>query len=168
MDVCWMEAGQVVGVHGVRGELKVRPWCDGADFLLPFRRFALQPAGAASKRICAVESSRTHQGFVLLKLEGIDTREVAQGLRDAVLWFDRADVRLPEGKYFLADLIGLTVEEENGTVLGTLTEVFQPPAHDVYHVSGGPCEHDIPAVPPFVQTIDLERRRVIVRLIEGM
>lgn len=163
-----MEAGQVSGVHGVRGELKVRPWCDGADFLLPFRRFALQMTGSEAKHVRVAESSRTHQGFLLLKLEGVDTREAAQALRGTVLYFDRAEAELPEGRYFLSDLIGLTVTDESGEVLGTLTEVFQPPAHDVYRVTDGGQVHDIPAVPQFIKEVDLAHRRVVVRLIEGM
>ena len=165
----WMEAGQVAGVHGVRGELKVRPWCDGADFLLPFQRYALELPNAGEKRVRCVEGARAHQGFLLLKLEGTDTREDAQALRGSVLYFDRAEAELPEGKHFLSDLMGLVAFDEDGNEIGTLTEVIQPPAHDVYRITGPDgAEHWVPAVPEFVKRVDLENRRVVVALIEGM
>jgi 16S rRNA processing protein RimM len=165
----WMEAGQVTGVHGVRGELKVRPLCDGADFLLPFQCFALELPNSGDKRLYKAESSRAHQGFLLLKLEGVDTREDTQALRGSTLYFDRAEARLPEGKHFLSDLIGLTAVDGDGNEIGTLTEIHQPPAHDVYRITGlHGAEHWVPAVPEFVKGIDLENGRVVVALIEGM
>ncbi|MCL2004436.1 MAG: ribosome maturation factor RimM [Oscillospiraceae bacterium] len=159
----------MTGVHGVRGELKVRPWCDGADFLLPFRRFALELPGGGEKRVRRTEGARPHQGFLLLKLEGVDTREDAQALRGCVLYFDRAEASLPEGTHFLSDLLGLTAVDPDGAEIGTLTEVLQPPAHDVYRITGPDgAEHWVPAVPEFVKRLDIENRRVVVALIEGM
>ena len=160
----------MAGVHGVRGELKVRPLCDGADFLLMFGRFALELPHGGQKRVYPKQGARVHQGFLLLKLEGVDTREAAQAMRGSMLYFDRAEAELPEGRYFLSDLLGLTAVDEDGeTVLGTVTEIIQPPAHDVYRITGPDgAEHWVPAVPEFVKVVDMESRRVAVRLIEGM
>ncbi|MDR1735284.1 MAG: ribosome maturation factor RimM [Oscillospiraceae bacterium] len=168
MEGAWLEAGEVAGVHGIHGELKIRPWCDGADFLLPFRRFALEAPGGGARQLVKVQSSRAHKGFLLLKLGGIDTRDAAQALRGFVLYLDRADASLPEGRYFLADLIGLTAFDESGAPLGIVTDIIQPPAHDVYHVTGGEREHWVPAVPQFVREIDIANRRIVLSLIEGM
>ena len=163
----WMEAGQITGVHGIAGEVKVRPFSNDAKFLLQFKRLALQEKGG-ERVLTAVDRSRVHQDFLLLKLQGVDDRDRAQALRQAMLYFDRDEVQLPEGQYFLAELIGLEVLTEEGRVVGTVTQVFQPPAQDVYEITGADGVHMIPAVPEFVLSIDMENRRMTVRLIEGM
>ena len=155
------EIGKVAGTHGVRGELRVEPWCDSPAFLAGFTTVYLR--GEAR----AVLSARQHKRFVLMKLDGVESVEAAQALRDSVLYIDRSGVALPEGRYFIKDLIGLAVFD-GGERIGTLYDVLTAPAHDVYVVRGGDGEHMIPAVPEFVKEIDLEQGIVRVALIEGM
>jgi 16S rRNA processing protein RimM len=157
-----IEIGKIVGTHGVRGELRVEPWCDSPAFLAGF------PAVCLHGKAHTVESARVHKRLVLLKLEGVDTVESAQALRDGVLYIDRSGIELPEGRYFIQDLIGLSVTGQDGERVGTLYDVLTAPAHDVYIVRGGDGEHMIPAVPEFVKKIDLENGVIQVALIEGM
>jgi 16S rRNA processing protein RimM len=156
-----IEIGKITGTHGVRGELRIQPWCDSPAFLAGFSAVFIK--GQEQR----VESAREHKKHVLMKLEGIDTVEDAQSLRDLVLYIDRADAELPEGRYFIKDLIGLAVFDGEERV-GTLYDVLAAPAHDVYVVRGGDGEHMIPAVPEFVEKIDIDGGVIRVRLIEGM
>ncbi|MDR0292865.1 MAG: ribosome maturation factor RimM [Oscillospiraceae bacterium] len=156
-----LEIGKIVGTHGVRGEVRVEPWCDSPAFLAGFTVVYLQGSPLA------VQTARVHKSLVLMKLEGTDTVEAAQALRDSVLRIDRSDAALPEGRYFIKDLIGLAVFDGEERV-GTLYDVLCAPAHDVYVVRGDGGEHMIPAVPAFVKEIDIDGGVVRVALIEGM
>jgi 16S rRNA processing protein RimM len=159
----FLEAGKIVNTHGIAGEVKVIPWCDGPEFLLDFDRFYIdgQPI--------SVRSARVHKHSVLLMLEGIANINDAMRLKDKIIFIHREDVTLPEGKHFLADLVGLEVREaESGKVLGRIAEILTPPAHEVYVVRGGEREYMIPAVDAFVLETCVDDGYIVVRLIEGM
>lgn len=159
----YLEAGKIVNTHGIAGEVKVIPWCDGPDFLLDFDTFYIDG------KPVSVRSARVHKQNVLLTLEGIDTINDAMRLKDKILLIDRADVMLPEGRNFLVDLFGLEVREaDSGKVLGTVADILTPPAHEIYVVRGGEREYMIPAVDAFVLETNVEEGYLSVRLIEGM
>ncbi len=157
----YLEAGRIINTHGIRGEIKIEPWADSAEFLLGFRTFYID--GAAM----AVRSARVHGRMVLAQLEGVEDINAAMRLKNRIVHIARKDVRLPEGGFFLVDLIGAAVLEEDGRELGILAEVLDLPAGNVYVVRGE-REHMIPAVPEFVLKTDVENGVVTVRLIEGM
>ena len=138
----YLDAGQIVSTHGIRGEVKVLPWADGPEFLTLFDRVYLKG------REYVLESARVQKTCVLLKLQGVDTVEAAQTLRDTVVQVDREDVELEEGTYFIADLIGLRVLEGEREI-GVIREILTMPGNDVYVVQG---EHTymIPAVKEFL------------------
>ena len=156
-----IEAGQIVGVHGVRGEVKIACWLDSPEFLQSFQ--TLYIAGSPVR----VRALRPHKSAVLCALEGVETPEAATALKNAVVCIDRADAHLPEGSYFLCDLLGAQAVTETGDVLGTLEEIWERPAHDIYVVRGE-REYLIPAIPEFVLQTDAEQGRITVRLLEGM
>ena len=158
----FLEAGQIVNTHGIRGEVKIVPWCDTPEFLCGFDTFYLD--GAPVK----VESARAHKGNVIAKLAGVDDVNGAMRLKNKVVSIDRAGVILPPGRHFIADLIGLEVREaESGRVLGKIEDVLTLPANEVYVVKGEK-EYLIPAVDEFLAETNLEGGYVRVRLIEGM
>ena len=158
MKLQYLEAGQIVTTHGVRGEMKVLPWADGPDFLLDFNRVRID--GKEYK----VESCRIQKSCNLLKLTGIDTMEAAQALHGKTLEIYREDA--DPDIIFAAELVGIEVFQED-TFLGKLTEVLDYPGNKVYVVKG---EHEymIPAVRAFVLSTDMESNRMQVKLIEGM
>ena len=159
----FLEAGQVVNTHGVRGEVKIVPWCDSPEFLCGFDTLYID--GAPVK----VRESRPHKGNVLARLEGVDDVNAAMRLKNKVVSIDRTGVVLPEGRHVLADLIGLkVVNDDTGEELGILEEVLTPPAHEVYVVRGGGKEYLIPAVDAFLRGTDVDAGWVRVHLIEGM
>ncbi len=157
----FLETGQIVNTHGVRGEVRAVPWADSPEFLCSFETLYLDGAPVA------VQSARVHKGSAILKLEGVDSVEAAMALRDKVLSIRRSDAKLPAGAFFLADLIGLDVLNEAGEKLGTLKEVLSPSRQRVYVVEGE-REILIPAVPEFILETNLDGGYLRVRLIEGM
>lgn len=161
MKSAFLDAGKIVSTHGVRGEVKVLPWADDPDFLVGLPRVFL-----AGKEY-AVESSRVHKACVIMKLAGIDDVDEAAKLRNAVIRLHRDDVVLAEGAVFIADLVGLRVLSEDGTQIGTISEIMTMPGNDVYVVQGE-REYLIPGVPEFILERNLDEGFVRVRLIEGM
>ncbi|MEA4954594.1 MAG: ribosome maturation factor RimM [Pseudoflavonifractor sp.] len=159
----FLEAGEIVNTHGVRGEVKILPWGDGPEFLCGFNTVYLD-----GKPLRLLDA-RPHKKMVLAALEGVDSVEAAMRLKGKVLSIDRTGVKLPKGRHFLADLMGLTVlDAATGENLGTVQDILTPPAHEVYVVRGMGKEYMIPAVDAFVKEIDLEAGHIRVALIEGM
>ena len=158
MKLQFLEAGEVVTTHGVRGEMKVLPWADGPDFLCEFDRVRI--GGTEYK----VESCRIQKTCNLLKVQGVDTMEQAQALHGKVVEVYRSDC--PEDMIFVAELIGVRVFSE-GKEIGKIADVLDYPGNKVYVVRG---EHEymIPAVKAFILSTDMEHEVMEVRLIEGM
>lgn len=158
MKLQFLDAGEVVTTHGVRGELKILPWADGPEFLLEFNRVRID------EKVYAVESCRVQKTCNLLKLNGVDTMEDAQKLRGKTLQVFRDDAD-PDA-VFVAELIGVEVIAD-GMSIGKVTDVLDYPGNKVYVVQG---EHEymIPAVKQFILSTDLDTGMMQVRLIEGM
>ena len=158
----YLETGQIVNTHGLRGEMRVLPWADSPEFLLGLPRFFIDG------KEFPVESCRVQKTCVLLKLKGVDDVDAARALRGKTIFLDRADVQLSKETYFIQDLIGLRVLDQNGAEIGSITEVIQLPKHDVYVVRGEDGEYQIPAVKEFIKKTDMEAGTVDAVLIEGM
>jgi 16S rRNA processing protein RimM len=152
-----IRVGQIVGVFGVQGAVKVRSLTDFDD------RFdsgsELHVDGVAR----TVEWSRPGVSNLVVKLRGLDTRNDAEALRGRLLEVPEWDQRqLPDGAWYLDDLLGLAVVTESGRQLGTITEILERPANDVWLVRGDLGETLVPAVRDAVQQVDLPARRVTV------
>ena len=156
----FLEAGQIVSTHGVQGEVKILPWCDGPEFLKEFDTFYID--GTAYH----VEQSRVHKNMLLCKLKGVDDMNAAQIMKNKVVCIDRDDARIPEGRVFISDLIDLPVYAD-GQEIGTLKDVYTGPANDVYIVKGEK-DYMIPAVSEFLEDVNVDEGYIRVRLIEGM
>lgn len=158
----YLEAGKVATTHGVRGELKIQPWADSAEFLKGFSVFYID--GEAF----SVRSARIHKGMLIAALEGIDTVEKAEALRGKILCIDREDAHLEEGAYFLADIMGLpAVDADTGTEIGIIKDIMYMPGGDLL-VIRGKREILVPRVPEFVRKVDLQEGKVHIHLIEGL
>lgn len=158
MKLQYLEAGEIVNVHGIRGEMKILPWADSPEFLCQFTRVRI--AGKEYK----VESCRIQKTCNLLKLAGIDTVEDAQLIRGKTVEIFREDA--PDGLIFAAELVGMDVfaGEE---LLGQITDVLDYPGNKVYVVKG-PREYMIPAVKEFILSTDMDENRMQVKIIKGM
>jgi 16S rRNA processing protein RimM len=116
-----------------------------------------------------VERAAIEQRGVRLKLSTLNSRDDAERVRGQLLFVESKNaVRLPKGRYFIHDIIGMTVCDEEGQRLGTVDDVLQYPANHVYVVRDHGREILIPAVKEFVRSVDLEGRTMVVRLIDGM
>lgn len=154
----FLEAGKIVGVHGLKGEVKIDPWCDGPEFLSRFKRL-FDKNGKEMK----VKRARVQKNIVIVHFEGTDTPEQAQLLRGQTVYIDRNDVRLPEGVYFVQDIIGLeAVDADDGRVYGTVTDVYQTGANDVYEISSGEHKSLIPKIPDVVSEIDTDEGKIYI------
>jgi 16S rRNA processing protein RimM len=160
--------GTVVKAIGIAGEVVVQPM---TDFPARFRKLHSLWLGPDSSSVseARIEKAVVSPRGIRLKLKGIDDRNAAESIRGKILFVDEAHrAKLPEGEYFVHDVLGLAVREESGTDLGTIADVLRYPASDVYVVRGERGEILIPAVKEFVQSVDLPARTMTVRLIEGM
>lgn len=157
----FLDCGQIVNTHGIHGEVRIVPWADSPEFLRGFSTLYVDGAPRS------VLSSRVHKGSVIARLDGVDTVEQAMLLKGRTVQIRRADAKLPEGAFFLADIIGLDVMDEAGQKLGVLREVLSPSIQQVYVVDGQ-REIMIPAVPEFILETNIAGGYIKVRLIEGM
>jgi 16S rRNA processing protein RimM len=158
-------AGRIVGVFGLRGELKLDPSRIGADVLAP--GLALRATlHDGSARALHVRTLRTHQGRPLVAFEGIDDATAAEQLVGATLAVERAAVRLREGEFFDEDLVGCALVDAAGTVLGEVVAVEHLPAQDVLLV--GPRRAMVPLVRAFVREVAVDARRIVVDLPPGL
>ena len=158
MKLQYVQAGEIVTTHGVRGEVKVLPWVDSPDFLCEFNRVLIEG------REYKVESCRVQKTCNLVKLAGVDTMEQAQAMHGKKVRSYREDCD-PE-LIFAAELEGMEVFCDS-KLLGKVSEVLDYPGNKVYVVKGQ-YEYMIPAVSQFVLSTDLESNRMEVRIIEGM
>ena len=158
MRLQFVEAGEIVTTHGVRGEVKVLCWLDDPEMLCDFDRCRI--AG----RDYVLEQVRVQKTCNLVKLQGVDTMEAAQALRGKVVELYREDI--DDEVIFAAELIGVEVFAGDESI-GKIREVLDYPGNSVYVVKGK-YEYMIPAVKQFVLDTDMDGNRMQVKLIEGM
>ncbi len=158
MKLPFIEAGEIVSTHGVRGEVKVLTWLDDPEMLCEFDRCRI------SGKEYILEQVRVQKTCNLVKLQGVDTMEDAQAFRGKVLELYREDI--DEEVIFAAELIGVEVFAD-GEKIGKISQVLDYPGNSVYVVKGV-HEYMIPAVKAFILSTDVEGNRMEVRLIEGM
>ena len=158
MRLQFVEAGEIVTTHGVKGEVKVLPWVDGPDVLCEFERCRIEG------REYTIESCRIQKTCNLVKLSGIDTMEAAQAMRGKTIELYREDI--DDEVIFAAELIGMEVFCED-QLIGKIKEVLDYPGNSVYVVKGQ-HEYMIPAVKQFILSTDVEGNCMHVKLIEGM
>lgn len=160
----FLEAGEIVGTHGVRGELRVLPWADSPAQLAGLKTLYFNGGAKRVKVKC-----RVHKNLLLVTMEGITTVEEASVLRGQVLWLHRNDLKLPKGRYFVQDLIGMTVADTaTGEVYGTVTDVSETGANNVYHMDRGGREVLIPAIPDVVNEVDLTADIIRITPLKGL
>ena len=158
MRLQFVEAGEIVTTHGVRGEVKVLCWLDDPEMLCDFDRCTIDG------KDYVMEQVRVQKTCNMVKLQGVDTMEAAQAMRGKIVKLYREDI--DEEVIFAAELIGMEVFAE-GTRIGKIKEVLDYPGNSVYVVRGD-HEYMIPAVKQFILSTDVEKNEMQVKLIEGM
>ncbi len=164
----YLELGQIVGTHGVRGEMKLDYWCDSPAFVQQFATVFLDPEG---NRCADVLSARPHKNQVLLTLKGIDSIEKAEALRSTVLYIRREDAGLADGAWFIAELIGCTVYDADDPekIWGEIADVYNTGANDIWVIrTPAGREVHIPAIKDVVLGADVAANRAVIRPLKGL
>lgn len=162
----YLEVGKVVGAHGVRGELRVNPWCDSPDFLSSFKALYFDEGKTKLKVKC-----RPHKNIVLVTVDGVSSIEEAEKLRGKILYIDRNDVKLPKGKNFVQDLIGCKVfdADDENVEYGEIIDVFKTGANDVYTVKASDGkEYLVPVIDSVVILKNVDDGKIFIRPMKGL
>jgi len=156
--------GKIVNAVGLKGEVKVYNYSDSPAV------YEETPEIYVDDVLMRVRSVRMQKNMVVLGLVGIDDRNAAEKAKGSELFITEADLpELPEGEYYVRDLIGMEAVLEDDSHLGTVTNVIQNTAQDIFEVETDEGKQVlVPKVPAFVLDIDLGSKRVTMRLIEGM
>lgn len=148
--------------HGLVGEVRVAAFAAGAPNLQPGRTVYLRGKGTRVRR------ARPSQDAWTLVLDGVTDRDQAEGLRGELLECPDADLVREPDSYFVHELIGMAVQTAEGRSLGTVAEVLQPGANDVYVVRDATKETLIPAIADVVQSVDVRARLIIITPLPGL
>lgn len=166
----FMAVGRITGPHGLKGEVKVELHTDFPERFAPDSELFIGEDLIET----TVLSAKSHKNQMLLVLEGIETRDQAEAMRDEWLFVDEADaVELEEDTYWVHDIIGMAVQTETGQRLGTIREVLFTGANEVYVVQTEASVNQgkdllLPAIADVVQTVDVANRLMTVRLLPGL
>lgn len=162
----FLDTGKIVGTHGIRGEVRIEPWCDSPAFLAAFDKLYLDDRGESFIEV----KSRPHKNLTLAKIKGVDTVEDAERLRGKIVYISRDDVTLGEGVHFVQDLIGLDVlDADDGHRYGTLTDVLRTGANDVYEImDDGGKAYLAPVIDEVVVEINPDAGFVCLRPMKGI
>lgn len=159
-----IKVGKIVSAVGIKGEVKVYPYTDYPE------RFEELKGVYADGEWLEIDRVRYQKNMAVIKFAGTDDRNAAEALRDRYLTIDRKDLRqLDEDEYFIFDLIGLQAQKEDGTFLGTVSDVIQNTAQDLYEITTqNGQKYLIPAVREFVTNIDINHGIMRIKPIEGL
>ena len=165
MLIPYIECGQIVGTHGVRGEMRVNPWCDSVKFLTGFNKFYLDDKGSVS---IDVEKVRPANNIAILKIKGIETIEDAQNYKNRIIYIKREDANIGD-KYFIKELIGCKIFDiDTNKELGEVVEVNNLPANDVWHIKNDKGTYLVPAIPSVIVSIDVEKCIGYIKPLKGI
>lgn len=160
--------GRVVNTHGVRGEVRFLPYAFPCQTLVKGLTVFLTEKDDQPHPY-TIASLRSHRPFVLLKLETIDSRELAESLRDTVLAVEEAVLPpVHEGEFYYYQIIGLPVRTTAGQDIGVISQVFFSGGHDIWVVQEGKKEYLIPVTEEIVRVIDIPGKQVVIEPLEGL
>lgn len=157
-----LQAGKIINTHALRGEVRIYPYCDGADFICDLKTLYID------QQPYKITSARVHKGQALVHFKGIDRVEEAELMVGKPVFFNKKDVDLEDGQFFIDDIIGLQVEDiDTGEIYGKVTNVIPTGANDVFEVKGDRLLL-VPKIDDVVKEINLEEERILIRPLEGL
>ena len=161
----YLEAGRIVGTHGIRGEMRLECWCNTPAFLSKFKTLYLDEGRTALSVTC-----RPHKNIALITVKGIDSIEKADLYKGKILYIDRADVKLEKGEHFVQDIIGLRVTDvDTDKVYGTVNDVLKTGSNDVYEMRGEDQKlYYLPVIPDIIDRLDFDNGAVYIRPMKGL
>ena len=163
-----LEIGQIVNTFGIKGFVKVNPWVNDVTRFDDLKKIYIKIR--KEEKVLEIEEVKYHKNQVLLKFKGVETVEQAEMLRNAILEIDRKDaIPLEEGEYFIADLLESEVYTDEGEKLGILEDIFNTGSNDIYVVKNELGKSILlPRIKDVFKEIDVENKKIIVHLIEGL
>ncbi len=160
----YLETGKIVGTHGVRGMVRIQPWCDSPEFLCGFKKLYIN-----GKEALSVLKMQPHGNVVIAQLKGVESIDDAEKLRGKVVSIKRTDVKLKKGQYFVDDIIGCEVYDiSSGELLGKISDVSPTGANDVWHIKRGEMEYLIPKIDDIVKNVDVVSGRIEINVMKGL
>ncbi len=164
----YLELGQIVNVKGLKGEVKVNSFTDDNTKFERIKKVMVRRKDELTEY--EIEKVGYHKTQVILKFKKVDTIEEAEKLRNAYIVVDREVLgELPEGVYYIADLIGLEVYTEDGEYLGKVDDIFNTGSNDIYVVKDDLGKQKLlPGIDEVIKKVDLDNGRITVNLIEGL
>ena len=164
----YIEIGQIVNTFGIKGMVKIKPFTDDINRFDKLKKVYIK--NKDGKKEYQIQEVKYHKNMVLMKLEGIDTPEQADLLRQSYLLVNRDDEEpLEEGVYYIVDLIGLEVYTDEDVLLGNVDDIFNTGSNDIYVVKDGKGKQVLlPGIPEVLKNVDLEKGRITVHLIPGL
>ena len=162
----FLECGKIVATHGIKGEVRINPWCDEPEDLLQLKYIYFNEG----KEKIKIDKIRTKGNQIVVKLEGFENPDAAQALRGKTIYLNRNDMKLSEGEYFIADIIGLKViDADTQEEYGVLTDVSPTGANDVYHITfKDGTEKLIPAIKQVLIETDIDSGILKIRPLKGL
>lgn len=162
----FLDSGKIVGTHGIKGEVRIDPWCDSPEFLCAFKKLWLDENGTEFIEV----KSRPHKNITLTKIKGVDTIEAAEKYRGKVVYINRDDINLADGVHFVQDLIGLEVKDaDNGKVYGKISDVLRTGANDVYEIKDSDGKTYLaPVIDDVVKEINVNYGYVLIVPMKGI
>ena len=161
----FLEAGKIVGTHGVRGMVRIDPWADSCEFLKQFKTLYIKGGNKALE----IKSLSSHGRIAIAKIKDVETIEEAEKLRNETLYIKRDDAKLPEGRYFVDELIGCEVfDADTNECLGTITDVSKTGANDVWHIEKNGVEYLVPAIDSVIVSVDVQNEKAAIRPLRGI
>ena len=162
----YLEVGKIVNTHGIKGDLKVAPWCNSVEVLCSLNEIYLNEG--KSKLI--IKAARPHKSVAIMHIDGINTIEAAEKMKNRVIYADRNDISLDENEYFIQDIIGCEVLDfDTKKIYGTVTDVFKTGANDVYEItSDNEFKYLIPVIDNVIKETDIKNQIIKVTPIKGL
>ena len=164
----YLEIGQIVNTFGIKGMVKIKSFTDDINRFDKLEKVYIK--NKDGKKEYQIQEVKYHKNMVLMKLEGIDTLEQADILRQSYLLVNREDEEpLEEGVYYIVDLIGLEVYTDENVFLGNVDDIFNTGSNDIYVVKDGKGKQILlPGIPEVLKNVDLENGKITVHLIPGL
>ncbi len=163
-----LEVGKIVNTHGLKGEVKIVPWTDTPDVFENLEY--LHVKSRIEEKILHITNVKYQKNNIIVKFKELEKIEDAEPLKNSVVLAPRDMLgELPEGVYYIADLIGLSVVDEDGNLLGEISDVFPTGANDVYAVKReGKKDLLLPVIDDVILKVDIPEKKVVARVMEGL
>ncbi len=164
----FLEVGKIINTHGLRGEVKIVTWTDSPEVFEEIG--AVYVKGHTDAEKMTIKNVKYQKNNIIVKFAEINSIEDAEKYKNTILLADRDTLgELPEGVYYIADLIGCVIFEENGEKIGVLQDVFSTGSNDVYDIKRENKKNLlIPIIDGVLKAVDIQNKKITIKIPEGL